>query len=112
MPPSRLSAVGRPPILLPLTSPSTTRTDAIRPSTSPGSPVHTSKHARLTASQLARLVFGSYSHARSWLAVLHARGVLARFRRHIWPGSQPWRYTLGPHGSPASWLALRRRVSQ
>lgn len=57
------------------------------------------RHRVLTALQLARLVFGSYSHARSRLAVLHERGVLARFRRDIWPGSQPWRYTLGPIGA-------------
>ncbi len=57
------------------------------------------RHRVLTALQLARLVFGSYSHARSRLAVLHERGVLARFRRDIWPGSQPWRYTLGPVGA-------------
>ncbi len=57
------------------------------------------RHRVLTAVQLARLVFGSYSHARSRLAVLHARGVLARFRREVWPGSQPWRYTLGPLGA-------------
>jgi hypothetical protein len=57
------------------------------------------QHRVLTALQVARLVFGSYSHARSRLAVLHERGVLARFRRDIWPGSQPWRYTLGPIGA-------------
>ncbi len=57
------------------------------------------RHRVLTALQLARLVFGSYSHARSRLAVLHERGVLARFRRDIWPGSQQWRYTLGPVGA-------------
>jgi hypothetical protein len=57
------------------------------------------RHRVLTSLQLARLVFGSYSHARSRLAVLHERGVLARFRRDIWPGSQPWRYTLGPVGA-------------
>lgn len=57
------------------------------------------RHRVLTALQLARLVFGSYSHARSRLAVLHERGVLARFRRDIWPGSQPWRYALGPVGA-------------
>lgn len=57
------------------------------------------RHRVLTALQLARLVFVSYSHARSRLAVLHERGVLARFRRDIWPGSQPWRYALGPVGA-------------
>lgn len=57
------------------------------------------QHRVLTALQIARLVFGSYSHARARLVALHSRGVLARFRRRIWPGSQPWRYTLGPVGA-------------
>lgn len=73
------------------------------------------RHRVLTALQLARLVFGSYSHARSRLAVLHERGVLARFRRDIWPGSQPWRYTLGPVGAlvhaAATGAALPRPVT-
>jgi hypothetical protein len=73
------------------------------------------RHRVLTALQLARLVFGSYSHARSRLAVLHARGVLARFRREVWPGSQPWRYTLGPLGAliraAATGAPLPRRAS-
>jgi hypothetical protein len=63
------------------------------------------RHRVLTALQAARLVFGSYSHARSRIAVLHSRGVLARFRRRIWPGSQPWRYTLGPLGAAARAVA-------
>jgi hypothetical protein len=76
---------------------------------------HLARHRVLTALQLARLVFGSYSHARSRLAVLHARGVLARFRREVWPGSQPWRYTLGPLGAliraAATGAPLPRRAS-
>jgi hypothetical protein len=57
------------------------------------------RHRVLTALHLARLEFGSYSAARSRLALLHARGVLARFRRDTWPGSQSWRYTLGHVGA-------------
>lgn len=57
------------------------------------------RHRVLTALHLARLEFGSYSAARSRLALLHARGVLARFRRDTWPGSQSWRYTLGHIGA-------------
>jgi Replication-relaxation len=54
------------------------------------------RHQALTALQLARLVFGSYSHARSRLAILHDRGILARFRAATWPGSSPWQYALAP----------------
>lgn len=57
------------------------------------------RHRALTALHVARLMFGSYSAARSRLALLHARGVLARFRRDTWPGSQSWRYTLGHVGA-------------
>lgn len=57
------------------------------------------EHRVLTALQAARLLFGSYSRARSRLAVLYERGVLARFRRDIWPGTEPWRYTLGVAGA-------------
>jgi hypothetical protein len=58
-----------------------------------------SRHRVLTPVQITRLLFGSTHHARHRLATLHERGVLARFRRDIWPGSQPWRYTLGHVGA-------------
>jgi hypothetical protein len=57
------------------------------------------RHRVLTPVQITRVLFGSAHHARHRLATLHARGVLARFRRDIWPGSQPWRYTLGHVGA-------------
>lgn len=57
------------------------------------------EHRVLTSLQVARLLFGSYARSRARLAALYDRGVLARFRRDIWPGSEPWRYTLGPVGA-------------
>ncbi|WP_052372387.1 replication-relaxation family protein [Amycolatopsis taiwanensis] len=57
------------------------------------------RHRVLTALQVTRLLFGSPHHARHRLTALYNRGVLARFRREVWPGSQPWRYTLGHVGA-------------
>lgn len=57
------------------------------------------RHRVLTALQITRLLFGSPHHARHRLTALYQRGVLARFRREVWPGSQPWRYTLGHIGA-------------
>ncbi|MBE1574800.1 replication-relaxation family protein [Amycolatopsis roodepoortensis] len=57
------------------------------------------RHRVLTALQITRLLFGSPHHARHRLAALYHRGVLARFRREVWPGSQSWRYTLGHVGA-------------
>lgn len=57
------------------------------------------RHRVLTALQVTRLLFGSPHHARHRLTALYQRGVLARFRREVWPGSQPWRYTLGHVGA-------------
>ncbi|WP_162829973.1 replication-relaxation family protein [Amycolatopsis palatopharyngis] len=57
------------------------------------------RHRVLTALQVTRLLFGSAHHARHRLTALYQRGVLARFRREVWPGSQPWRYTLGHVGA-------------
>lgn len=57
------------------------------------------RHRVLTAVQVSRLLFGSDTHARHRLTTLYQRGVLARFRRDLWPGSQPWRYTLGHVGA-------------
>lgn len=57
------------------------------------------RHRVLTAVQISRLLFDSDSYARSRLTALHKQGVLARFRREVWPGSQAWRYTLGHVGA-------------
>lgn len=57
------------------------------------------RHRVLTAVQISHLLFDSDSYARSRLTALHKLGVLARFRREVWPGSQAWRYTLGHVGA-------------
>lgn len=57
------------------------------------------RHRVLTAVQVSRLLFNSDTHARHRLTALYQRGVLARFRREVWPGSQAWRYTLGHVGA-------------
>jgi len=56
-------------------------------------------HRVLTGEQARRLLFGSGSAARHSLARLHHLAVVARFRREIFPGSQPWRYSLGAAGA-------------
>lgn len=53
------------------------------------------EHRALTAEQVARLDFPNPDKARHRLVLLYRRGVLARFRRCVRPGSQHWRYTLG-----------------
>ncbi|ORT93287.1 hypothetical protein UK99_19920 [Frankia casuarinae] len=52
-------------------------------------------HRVLTAEQVADLLFPSLDRAQRRLLQLTQRGVLARFRACVRPGSQPWRYTLG-----------------
>lgn len=56
-------------------------------------------HQVLTTEQIARLLFASPDVARKRLVLLTRRGVLARFRACQRPGSQSWRYTLGPLGA-------------
>src|SRR5262245_18556757 len=53
----------------------------------------------LTTDQLADLAFTSLGRARNRLSDLHGRGVLDRFRHYQRPGSQSWRWTLGPIGA-------------
>jgi hypothetical protein len=57
------------------------------------------EHQVLTADQIARLSFPSLDRAQQRLRQLADRGVLDRFRAGIRPGSQSWRYTLGPIGA-------------
>lgn len=57
------------------------------------------EHQVLTADQIARLSFPSLDRAQQRLRQLADRGVLDRFRVGIRPGSQSWRYTLGPIGA-------------
>jgi DNA-binding Lrp family transcriptional regulator len=56
-------------------------------------------HRALTAEQIARLFFAHDNTARKRLVRLTERGVLARFRTCVRPGSQSWRYTLGTLGA-------------
>ena len=57
------------------------------------------EHQTLTTAQITELGFGSADRARHRLAILHGRGVLDRFRRYVWPGTQCWHWTLGTLGA-------------
>jgi hypothetical protein len=57
------------------------------------------EHQVLTADQITRLKFDDANTARKRLVLLTRRGVLDRFRDGVRPGSQAWRYTLGPLGA-------------
>lgn len=63
------------------------------------------EHQVLSTEQIAALAFGTAVAARMRLARLHERGVLARFRDCVQPGSQAWRWCLGPLG--AAYIAAR-----
>jgi hypothetical protein len=56
-------------------------------------------HKTFSTDQLAALAFGSVGRARNRLNLLHQRGILDRFRHYQRPGSQAWRWTLGPLGA-------------
>lgn len=56
-------------------------------------------HQTFTTDQLADLAFGSLGRARNRLNTLRQRGLLDRFRHYQRPGSQSWRWTLGPLGA-------------
>ncbi|WP_329049982.1 replication-relaxation family protein [Amycolatopsis sp. NBC_01488] len=56
-------------------------------------------HKALTTDQIARLFYGHDNTARKRLVRLTDRGILARFRTCVRPGSQSWRYTLGTLGA-------------
>lgn len=57
------------------------------------------EHQTFTTDQLAAIAFGSLGRARNRLTQLHQRGVLDRFRHYQRPGSQSWRWVLGPVGA-------------
>ncbi|GAB3161344.1 hypothetical protein GCM10027290_68230 [Micromonospora sonneratiae] len=57
------------------------------------------QHRTFTTDQLVDLAFGSVGRARNRLNTLHARDILDRFRHYQRPGSQAWRWTLGPVGA-------------
>jgi hypothetical protein len=57
------------------------------------------QHSTFTTEHLAGLAFGSIGRARNRLNQLHHREILDRFRHYQRPGSQAWRWTLGPVGA-------------
>jgi Replication-relaxation len=65
-------------------------------------------HRVFTTEQLAAVAFGSLGRARNRLNTLHARAVLDRFRHYQRPGSQSWRWTLGPLGAAIAAAARDR----
>lgn len=56
-------------------------------------------HQTLTTEQITAIAFPNLAKARRRLLLLHQRGVLDRFRHAVRPGSQSWRWTLGPYGA-------------
>src|SRR6185436_8458918 len=52
------------------------------------------EHEVFTTEQVAALAFDHVHTARNRLMLLHQRGILARFRDAVRPGSQSWRWTL------------------
>lgn len=56
-------------------------------------------HRTFTTDQLVDLAFGSVGRARNRLNTLLSRDILDRFRHYQRPGSQAWRWTLGPVGA-------------
>jgi hypothetical protein len=63
------------------------------------------EHLVLTTGQIAALAFDHVHTARNRLTALQQRGVLARFRDGVRPGSQQWRWALGFVG--AAYIAAR-----
>ncbi|WP_433615320.1 replication-relaxation family protein [Dactylosporangium sp. CA-139114] len=57
------------------------------------------QHQTFTTEHLVTLAFGSVGRARNRLNTLHGRDILDRFRHFHRPGSQSWRWTLGPVGA-------------
>ncbi|WP_460724618.1 replication-relaxation family protein [Nocardia heshunensis] len=68
-------------------------------------------HKAFTAGQVTRLFYPANGNAaRKRLALLERRGVLARFRACPRPGSQEYRYTLGPIGAMIRAAATDRPI--
>ena len=57
------------------------------------------QHGTFTTKQLTALAFGTVGRARNRLNLLRDRGVLDRFRHYQRPGSQSWRWVIGPLGA-------------
>ena len=67
------------------------------------------EHRVLTTPQVADVAFRSLRKAQERLAVLHALGVVDRFRLRLWSGTGPYHFTLGPAG--AAVVAAERGVA-
>ncbi|HZM74827.1 MAG TPA: replication-relaxation family protein [Candidatus Limnocylindrales bacterium] len=52
------------------------------------------QHRVFTTEQITTLAFTNLHTARNRLVLLNSRGILARFRNAVRPGSQQWRWTL------------------
>ncbi|BCJ70703.1 hypothetical protein CS0771_02470 [Catellatospora sp. IY07-71] len=52
------------------------------------------QHRVFTTEQVCTLAFGNIHTARNRLVLLNSRGILARFRDAVRPGSEQWRWTL------------------
>jgi hypothetical protein len=63
------------------------------------------EHQAFTTEQVTALAFDHIHTARNRLNLLNSRGVLARFRDAVRPGSQSFRWTTGIVGD--AWLAYR-----
>ncbi|MBN1172483.1 MAG: replication-relaxation family protein, partial [Micromonosporaceae bacterium] len=57
------------------------------------------QHGCFTTEQLCDLTFGTVGRARNRLNLLWSRCVLDRFRHYQRPGSQSWRWVIGPLGA-------------
>ncbi|MCU4185904.1 replication-relaxation family protein [Acidiferrimicrobium sp. IK] len=66
-------------------------------------------HRVLTTAQVADIGFDSTRKAQARLSVLHAVGVVDRFRLRSWSGTSPYHFTLGPAG--AAGVAAERGVT-
>jgi hypothetical protein len=66
-------------------------------------------HRVLTTAQITDIGFDSARKAQARLSVLHAHGVLDRFRFRSWSGTSPYHFTLGPAG--AAVVAAERGVA-
>ncbi|MEV6299883.1 replication-relaxation family protein [Actinoplanes sp. NPDC051861] len=57
------------------------------------------QHKTFTTEQIHSLAFSSLARTRIRLGQLYTREILYRFRHYQRPGSQSWRWTLGPIGA-------------
>lgn len=57
------------------------------------------EHQVLSTEQIATAAYSSRKRALNRLGELYQRDILDRFRHYVRPGSQSWRWTLGPVGA-------------